>query len=801
MAQNLLQNSSFEGDGHGEWVRAHHSGNQYGNWFTPISWTGWHDERAARPEAHVIPFEPPFVGPPARVYDGHYAIKMHKSFEPWMGGHYQIVSGLEPGQYYEAGFMAHAWCNQDGLPHAGNANCAPVGCGPIWRLETALPPLNGNAVNDAWWAALFQAGVQFLGPTNRPDPTYNVFWGPAAAIYNAYQRTAPFTFEAQTERVCLFLRAALRWGFRNNDAYIDSAFLRLSAEPAERSYERTYVLYWPGASINEQLRIAEENPGVTIGPSADDAALDHRFLEKTTIVCYRPQKWGGKDALEDFWQTYYEFPDETAGDEIIYREDYEPPPPNFNLLWQRDPRWSGRRFGDASCGATIGDAGCFITCLAMAQRFYGIDVNATPVTIDSALGADGYDGCMAAWRLNNSYYERALEIGISDGSTYSIIEHLQVGGCAMAEIAPGPPQHFVLAVEADIETSSIKVLDPWPPEERWMRAADVESWRLLRVAEPSGQDMATRVGLHVQGWIPGILENDGYLAAARPQAIKRVEGIQDLVTVKQKYPWITCVYRDHAEQHNYLERGDPQGNITQSALEAASDWIDICRDSLYQVSSTGLWTPEDPLYLEAWNELGWCPNMDSVWRAVSIERAFVVKVMELGLPVRPLCFNAGVGNIGRPGTEEQDFLALADLAKETAAVNGAFGLHSYWTPYKLAEGWKYLAGRYQWIDQVLERDAGVRGLKWILTEGGIAGCQDNPNPLEHAGWRAECGYNGNWTAYKADILEANWRYQDWNSTHGNRLVATLLFTVGQGVGWHTFLLDTPQIQSLAGAFT
>lgn len=59
----------------------------------------------------------------------------------------------------------------------------------------------------------------------------------------------------------------------------------------------------------------------------------------------------------------------------------------MTVLWQGDKRWGKAKLGEG--GSTIGKAGCLITCLAQAQRFLGIDANATPLTVQERAFAAG----------------------------------------------------------------------------------------------------------------------------------------------------------------------------------------------------------------------------------------------------------------------------------------------------------------------------------------------------------------------------------------------------------------------------
>lgn len=127
------------------------------------------------------------------------------------------------------------------------------------------------------------------------------------------------------------------------------------------------------------------------------------------------------------------------------------------VLCQRDERWRSAPMGGKNCKHTIGSAGCYLTCLAMAQRLMGIREDATPVTVDEALSAaNGYyaDGCLPLW----SAIQKVLGIRISGGPGWPegrIRKHLQ-SGLAMAEVRLNNSQHFVLIHDTDLNAA-----DPW----------------------------------------------------------------------------------------------------------------------------------------------------------------------------------------------------------------------------------------------------------------------------------------------------------------------------------------------------
>ncbi len=420
--------------------------------------------------------------------------------------------------------------------------------------------------------------------------------------------------------------------------------------------------------------------------------------------------------------------------------------------------------------------------------------------MDQALGPGAYVACDAGWGTFADRFAQVLRLRVVKAAGADV--HLAAGRLAMAQVTVGGRKHFVLVLRR--QDGRYWMLDPWHGRASWLDGhySQPESWRLLFRVDPPQLDTTTRISLHMQTNVPGIIEeNTGYIAVARPAGIKRVTEMEDLATYKRRFPWLSTTYRHDKNPEGALQFCDPNGQITSESLRTAGDWLATYSDSLASVAGCGLWTADDPFFMEGPNEFGWAaPDIPKIMRAVSFERSWLVKLGELGLPVAPVCFCAGVGNIGRPGVEEQDFLLLTDLARETVAMNGAFGLHSYWVPGMQAELGRYHAYRFMWIDEVLER-AGVRGLKWKLGEGGCAGHKGNPVPLEGGGWRHPLAHNGDWEAYLLEILDANAAIQTWNSLHNNRCIELDLFTVGIGTGWHSFLLKTEEINLLAQALS
>lgn len=158
------------------------------------------------------------------------------------------------------------------------------------------------------------------------------------------------------------------------------------------------------------------------------------------------------------------------------------------------------------CESTIGQEGCFITGLAMAQRFYGLRPDATPLTVDQALGSAGYYQCLARW----SAIREKLGIQLSTGDTAQVEAFVRAGGCAMARVPKTDPNHFVLVVDWDDEKGPW-MLDSWldiyaPLYEHY---ADIHSWRILRpIGDTPPIVSYPTMGLHDAGGGQWFVDND-----------------------------------------------------------------------------------------------------------------------------------------------------------------------------------------------------------------------------------------------------------------------------------------------------
>ena len=219
---NLLQNPSFEGlscrSGSSpptcldNWTRDNIYGLPYNEIYTPQGWmTFWNTgtnpvdgRQYGRPECKVIPNVPPFVGPPARISNGHYSVQQFGFFRAIDSGVLQTVSGLEPHARVQLSAYAHAWtCDDD--DHGATS------CGDPHSL-------------------LFQVGIDPNGGTDPWSPA--VVWASGYSL-DTYRLIGPVEAEiGDGGVVTVFLRATAKWSYKHNDVYWDDAALFYTSPPA-----------------------------------------------------------------------------------------------------------------------------------------------------------------------------------------------------------------------------------------------------------------------------------------------------------------------------------------------------------------------------------------------------------------------------------------------------------------------------------------------------------------------------------------------------------------------------------------
>jgi len=487
------------------------------NIFTPPGWVAWfyHDpDRYDQPEVR----DAWKAHDERRVRSGDKAILLFTFYRRHDAGFYQQVE-VEQGQRLRFTAWAHAWSNhlsedEGGDPDDGRWSDG-AGKGVVaWPVSNNLPHDTGDPQTDAKPNFSFWVGIDPTGGTNPSAPS--VVWSDGYHIYNGYCQELSVEATAEADTVTVFLRSKTLWPFKHNDAYWDDAALVVVEdepdEPPEpppdddeeevrglprAQYERTYVLLPPGAGVEWALAVINatwDEHRYTLGGSADDAGIGD--LDARHIIAVNPDGWPGE--LAAFFVEWYpgvqvryvyaDTPDQLA------RILSLPEPISDFCLCQRDERWREEHLGDASCTLTIGEAGCYITCAAEAQKFYGIRAAPTPLTVQHELGWDGFDGCLA----RHSAIETHCGLQVSTMATGAAHDWLDAGNCAMIEVSPTSLQHFVLAVERTVDDDGADdyiVCNPWTGEQGYLSEMyeDVESWRKL---EPITTAPAFKAGLH-----------------------------------------------------------------------------------------------------------------------------------------------------------------------------------------------------------------------------------------------------------------------------------------------------------------
>ena len=220
--QNLLQNPGFEGitcragSASGwcddNWNRDTFNGSTYSEVYTPQGWvTFWSTgsnpsdgRKYGRPECKVIPNRDPFIGPPARVNSGNYAVMQFGFFRAIDSGVYQVVTGLTPNSTVQLSAYGQAWSCEDDEHGA-------YSCGDTFQM-------------------LMQVGIDPNGGTDPWNP--GIVWA-SGYSYDAYNLIGPVQAQVgEGGAITVFLRATAKWPYKHNDVYWDDASLVYTTPPA-----------------------------------------------------------------------------------------------------------------------------------------------------------------------------------------------------------------------------------------------------------------------------------------------------------------------------------------------------------------------------------------------------------------------------------------------------------------------------------------------------------------------------------------------------------------------------------------
>ena len=519
----------------------------------------------------------------------------------------------------------------------------------------------------------------------------------------------------------------------------------------------------------------------TISNSYDDAGVGD-LGDKTAVL------WDIPGTQHQDYLDFYELHYPGTQVEFKYTDDWvEPSDWDQYLLWQGDPRWGDVTFGPGNC--TMKNTGCFITSLAMAQRVYEIDEDATPLTVDAALTTAGYaQPCNALW----SAITEKLGMTIASSTKTQADAHINAGGVMLIEVLPAEMQHFVLAVEV-LGDDNYLILDPYknvvaPLKDHY---PGWESWRMIAKNEgpgpgptPSpdnGPQLPHRdslIGLHLQTRMEG---DEAYIRQLGTGVVKCFS-FEDAAYFKGVNPdVITSVRMYTKEQHI---GGDP--------AIAATRYIATFYDALIKHhGSTD--------YIESWNEtIGSSDREANKWFA-EFHKHFAYGIDALDLHTKACILNTAVGN--PLSAWVVDLIPAARAAYETG---GTIGCHGYWWCNPSVDGvrkmdswWPYHAGRMLEGWDPIFRAHGIYP-NYIIGEAGVVGSSDGYSLNAHAGWRSRHTLKADWGLYLAQIAHFQANLREWNVLHGNRCLGAVLFSSGAPyTNWESFQIREPEMVALA----
>lgn len=585
----------------------------------------------------------------------------------------------------------------------------------------------------------------------------------------------------------------------NSGFFIDNLTLERVEEPEsppDRQYDRVVHLLPQDATATEVVQVvkAASPSKQSISWSVDDAFVTAPALKTRTVCVWDVMRITVDQAtLEEWVERFY-----PPLPKIYYRYFAQDPAPldwQRYLLWQRDPQWRDTRFGSVGYRPTIGDEGCYISALGMAMRIFGLDVDATPVTVDEALGTEGYapGTARALW----SAIKAKLNINIWKGTELDAIQALDHGDLVMAEVLPASLEHFVLVVK-ELNDSDYLMLDPYkntiaPLHDHY---DGVESWRVLSPVEESPPPLPPPpnelLTLHLQTPVPGW---DDYVSAVKPGWVKLIGGIESGRIVKALSPHTNVLYRHH------LSAGD-QGKYLDGVWDA-DHFLDRFWDTV---------VANAPFVdaIEGLNETIATGDMPGIRKAVDFAVRFAdalaARCDRSGIErIAPCLLNVAVGNPQRGYEEEK----LIPAARAAIKYGGWLSYHAYFPAHvDHAERWLEEEGVYHHMRALESWDVtfAKRGLapRYLFTESGAIGVTVRPDGRPgtygvRTGWRWRDTLNGDLPRY----IRLQIRFRDmvnrWNSTHDNRAEAIQIFTSGIGKKWRYFLMNEHELAALAEA--
>jgi hypothetical protein len=745
------------------------------NIFSPKSWKAWFyhtpdapiEERYSQPEVkdawkHVDP---------RRVHTGEKGILFFTFYRRHWGGLLQQVS-VEQGKRYEAKVHAQAWSNHDdtGFPHPHDGRWSEgAGYDEVSWIEGSQPHNTGDKQQDAKANFTFKIGID---PTGGTDPMADsVIWGDGYHIFNGYVKQLSVNATAQANTITVFLSSKTLWTFCHTDAYFDDVTLTEIEDEPPPAYD-CVTLVLPQDATPEQLAeiLTLAYPDRrSFMFSNDDAGRLGGLAKLYNIPLADRQRY------LDWYATKYPLTTVEFAQTSDWKDD-------GLLIGQCDEPWRLQRYGDGG-GPTYCAKGCWLCACAMALRYLGLDAAATPLTVDAAVGPGGYNADYAM--LWSTMPRIGLEVVCSTVNDLIARAHLDDGGVCFAEVSPVSLQHFVMVTR--YEGNRFWMYDPWKRVACWLdeKYTGVDSWRLVQPVEappiPPPQGQGNTVSLHLQsmdvGW-------DTYLRDAKPNVVKVLASMHDVVGVKRVSPETIVVWRHVDNNYNgILDAADPH--------VGARRWIAKFKDSLYarcaEIERDCPNVKPPYFYVESINEVYPSQNAAAVTRAANFDIAFIEELDALNLPIKAVVFTAGIGN-----PHESEYPLLVPLARVAERYGSLFGYHNYfWVNHSeshLDYAWQWHAGRWTEMDKVFVQH-GVH-VTWFGAESGAHfSCVD--------GWRAPTCFDGNWDAYEANLIHLRNKIAVWNASHDNRFLGLVLFSTGLGLGWDSWHIGHVEMEKLA----
>ncbi len=770
-----------------------------------------------------------------RMFDWHPSVKWFCRSR-WYAGLLQVVD-LEPGEYRLRAW-AHAWnlhpipgteaggpyarCRGNGLCSIGVENTGmPLGEGPYYAIAQDDERESG----DPWKDGPLNITMRLVAGEG-VNALPNTF-GQAVHIYNRFSELPSLRFLVpEAGPVTLGLLADTKWHYENMDVYcgkmqLEAVELGVPHGRPRIQYDRIYDLLPqdidPSVAAAIAAQVWAERRG-TVGGSADDGgigALVHKKVRLHGIALPR------QDEFREFYNTYYpgtqlEFVDLPGGPigpidlQLTYPTTHTPP-----VITQEyhaghtaiDLRSSWRYWKDYAVAALPGK----VVENGWSDKFGWYLLTQTTMA----------DGRLVELR----YAHLAERSTIAKGQS---VEAGQKIGMTDGTANPPVADHLHFSVRMNGKYVDPKPLIVWPGT----------------IPDPPTPIPAVRnlMGQHLQTMVGGAME----YVAETGIACKVLASMEDVKGVLRANPDVDITWRHVTNNYgDTLEHPDP--------YIGAKNWLAKFGDALYDncnAIAREFPNRKAPFFrVEGANEV--YPPTE---RAMKLDRAWIHVLAETKLPVAPVVMTSAVGN-----PPEYDFEMLIDLARDCAAVDGAFGYHAYWMANRddvdaLDKYWPWLAGRWEEMDKVFVK-AGVR-VKWVFTEGGAVGGYFVPSgsatalaafnsvtsiesggivkpsykfvPIHKApslldriksaimpsfkaeaaatdggfvllpedGWLSEKCYNGDWGRYLADMRRFNERAAATVAGREGRIIGMHVFTSGDGVGWQKFQIRDPQWQSM-----